>query len=73
MTIKVFTSRSCAPCQVYKTQLEGIPNVTYVDIDDPANVPEAIALNIMQVPTTVFSSGVIWTGVRSREEVLGML
>lgn len=72
-TIKVFTSRSCGPCATYKEQLSGLPNITYVDVDDPNNVGEAIAFNIRQVPTTVFESGEVLTGVYSREDIVRLM
>jgi glutaredoxin len=73
MQIKVFTSRSCGPCATYKQNLEGLDGVEYIDVDDPANISEAISYGVMQVPTTVFENGEVWTGVRARGDVEAVL
>lgn len=72
MKAKVFTSRTCGPCATYKRNLEGLSDVEFIDIDDPANIDQAIAAGVMMVPTTVFPDGTTWTGVRSREEFQGV-
>jgi hypothetical protein len=66
---KIFTSKSCGPCATYKQNLAGLDGIMFIDVDEPENIGEAIAYNVMQVPTTVFEDGTIWTGVRARGEV----
>lgn len=64
--VRVFTSRTCGPCYTYKQNLMGLDGIEYIDVDDPANLSTAIAEQIMQVPTTIFESGLRLTGVQER-------
>ena len=73
MTLTVFTSQECGPCMTYKQEIAGLPDIEIVDVDDPANHERAIEAQAWQVPTSITSSGLRWTGVRSRAEVVAIL
>ncbi len=71
--LTVYTSAECGPCQIYKQELDGLENVTIIDVDDPSNFEQALAAQAWQVPTSVTHTGIRWTGVRSRAEVIALL
>lgn len=73
MTLTVFTSSDCGPCATYKQEIAGLPDIEIVDVDDPANIDRAIQAQAWQVPTSITDTGLRWTGVRSRAEVVAIL